>query len=214
MSTVANVEFGPDVIPLGEIFERYPGTAIELERIVPTHGTVVPYFWLRGLSREEVEGLAADPPRGTAIERVDTLDTEHLVRTGLDSDSRRELLVGLVESNLTLVSAHGTADGWQFELRADEHDSITRFRSYCREEGIAFRLVDLHPLRSPNDSDYGLTDKQRVALVLAYERGYYASPSEVTLEELADQLGISRQAVAARLKRGTHRLVGATVAAP
>lgn len=214
MPTVANVEFGPDVVPLGRIFERFPDATIELERIVPTRETVIPYFWLRGLSREEVGTLVADPPRGTAIERVDSLGTEHLVRTGLDPGSRREVLIGLVESNLTLVSAHGTVDGWQFELRADEHDSITRFRSYCRAEGIAFRLVDLHPLRPPNDSDYGLTEKQRVALVLAYERGYYASPSEVGLEEMADQLGISRQAVASRLKRGIHRLLRATIAVP
>lgn len=214
MSTVANVEFESDALPLGRIFERFSGAAIELGRIVPTHETVIPYFWIRGISLEDAEALGTDLPRGTAIERVHSLDDEHLMRTELEPASRGGVLNGLVESELTLVSARGTVGGWQFELRADEHDSITRFQSYCRERGITLRLVDLHPLGPPTGGDYGLTEKQRTALVLAYERGYYATPSEVTLDQLADQMGISRQAVASRLKRGINRLVAATLSAP
>lgn len=214
MSTVANVEFGPEVVLLGEIFERFPGATVELERVVPTRETVMPYFWVRGISRDDAESLDGDSSEGTAIERIDSLDHEHLMRKRWEPGPGRGVLKGLVESNLTLVSARGTNDGWQFELRSDDHGSITRFQSYCREEEIPLQLIDLHSLTSVSDSDYGLTDKQREALILAYERGYYSPPSGVTLEEVADQLGISRQAVASRLKRGTHRLLEATIAVP
>jgi predicted DNA binding protein len=52
-----------------------------------------------------------------------------------------------------------------------------------------------------------LTEPQREALLLAYEQGYYDSPRTTTLADLADQFGISRQAVSNRLKRGTRQLI-------
>jgi len=53
-----------------------------------------------------------------------------------------------------------------------------------------------------------LTDPQREALVLAYERGYFNSPREVTMEELGAELGITQQAVASRLRRGIDQILG------
>ncbi|WP_433629222.1 helix-turn-helix domain-containing protein [Halomicrococcus sp. NG-SE-24] len=54
---------------------------------------------------------------------------------------------------------------------------------------------------------FGLTPEQREALVLALNRGYFATPSEVTLDELADQLGITRQAVSSRVRLGTEKVL-------
>jgi predicted DNA binding protein len=48
-------------------------------------------------------------------------------------------------------------------------------------------------------------------LVLAYERGYFESPHEVTMEELGDELGISQQAIASRLRRGMKQILGNTL---
>jgi predicted DNA binding protein len=212
MSTIADVEFDPGVFLLGVIFERFPGATIELERIVPTGEAVIPYFWVRGVSETEAGTLGRNLPDETVVERVDSIDDEHLVRATWDPVVRRGILQGMIESGLTLVSAVGTADGWRFELRGDEHESITRFQAYCREHDIPLRLTGIHTLGPVRGGDYGLTDKQREALVLAHERGFYDSPREADLEEIAAELGISRQALASRLRRGTRRLLEATVA--
>ncbi|MFB6114249.1 MAG: helix-turn-helix domain-containing protein [Halodesulfurarchaeum sp.] len=45
-----------------------------------------------------------------------------------------------------------------------------------------------------------LTTKQRQALELAIQRGYYGNPRGIELESLADELGISRQALSNRLR--------------
>lgn len=57
-------------------------------------------------------------------------------------------------------------------------------------------------------ADAAITEAQEEALVLAYDREYFDSPREVTLEELADELGISQQAVASRLRRGLRGVLG------
>ena len=46
-----------------------------------------------------------------------------------------------------------------------------------------------------------LTEKQKEALVLAVNRGYYEIDSEVTLQQLADEMGIARSTFGEHLKR-------------
>ena len=49
-------------------------------------------------------------------------------------------------------------------------------------------------------------------MVLAYKRGYFDTPRDVTMEDLGDELGISQQAVASRLNRGISAVLGSTLA--
>lgn len=59
---------------------------------------------------------------------------------------------------------------------------------------LSITLTELHALR-PLEAKQGLTDTQREALILAYERGCFDSPRESTLEEMAEELGISQQSL-------------------
>lgn len=61
-------------------------------------------------------------------------------------------------------------------------------------------------------TEAALTDPQVEVLLLAYDRGYFNSPRDVTMAELGDELGITQQAVASRLRRGIDRILGETLA--
>jgi predicted DNA binding protein len=71
---------------------------------------------------------------------------------------------------------------------------------------------------SPDKSEGGqwnLTDKQRLALMTAYEAGYFTVPRTTSLTDLADGFDITHQAFSRRLMRGldsvlTHTLVAET----
>lgn len=52
-----------------------------------------------------------------------------------------------------------------------------------------------------------LTDKQREALNLAVEYGYYDQPRDATLADLASELDISKSAVSQRLRSAETKLV-------
>ncbi len=54
---------------------------------------------------------------------------------------------------------------------------------------------------------YELTKKQRQAITAAVAAGYYETPREVSLGELADQLQISKSALSQRLKAAESKLV-------
>ncbi|WP_136589839.1 helix-turn-helix domain-containing protein [Salinigranum halophilum] len=55
-------------------------------------------------------------------------------------------------------------------------------------------------------SSQSLRSEQREVLELAVDRGYFETPREVTLDELADQLGVPRSTVSYRLRRATAEL--------
>ena len=59
---------------------------------------------------------------------------------------------------------------------------------------------------SGKDFDF-LTEKQREVLELAVRRGYYEDGSEVTLKQLADQMGIARSTIGEHLKRAESEVV-------
>lgn len=51
------------------------------------------------------------------------------------------------------------------------------------------------------------TEKQREAIEIAFDRGYYATPREAGLEEISQELGISKSAVSQRLRAIESQLV-------
>lgn len=59
-----------------------------------------------------------------------------------------------------------------------------------------------------------LTKKQLVAVELAVAEGYYEEPKETSIAELADTLGISRQAFSHRLSEAESRIFRQVVAQP
>lgn len=197
--------------PLACVFEELPDATVELDRIVPTNGETVPYFWLDDPNLESFDPNAVSHPDLRAISVVETGGEEALVRVEWVPD-RENLLTVLLESPVVLVSAVGTRRRWSFEIRGDDREALASFQSACREAAIPIDLTRLQPLSSPRtDESDVLTPTQREALLLAYERGYFDSPGQISQAELAAELDITRQSVSSRLQRGLRRLVGNTM---
>ncbi|MFB6123324.1 MAG: helix-turn-helix domain-containing protein [Haloferacaceae archaeon] len=105
-----------------------------------------------------------------------------------------------------------SADGRRLELELPDCDSLRELRRACAEEGVDFRVERLY--RTDVDgvgNRCGLTDVQYETLVLAHERGYFATPREATLEELAAETDVSATALGRRLRRAIDRLVTRTL---
>ena len=203
--TVPAAEF-----PLGSIFEKLPGVTVELERLIPHESVTIPYFWVRGTETGDIEA-AFEPHAGvTDIQMVDSVEDEFLMRAewvrGYDG-----LLTALAEANLTVLSGVGTDKGWRFEVRGDTQEAIAAVRTHHQAQDIPIDIAMVHALLPIQGNSYELTETQREALVLAYERGYFNTPREASLEEIAAELGITQQSLSSRLRRGYRRLIQATL---
>lgn len=203
-----------DEFPLTTVFEQLPEATIELDRIVPTSGAVVPYFWIYAENTGDLTNDLSDEIGIDSVQIIDELEEQMFIRIDWNL-THESVLTALINTDVTLLSGRGDPEGWLFEVRASEQQPISAFQTYCKENGIQTELTELHAISSlKSDREYDLTDGQRDALILAYSRGYFDTPREATQEDIADELDISRQAVSSRLQRGIRRLVASTLITP
>jgi len=210
MATVMEFTSPAAEFPLGSVFEELPAAVVELERLIPHESLIIPYFWVRRADTEDIEN-AFEPHEGvTNIRMVDSIENEYLMRAEW-KPAYFGVLSALAKANVVLLSGIGTKEQWRFEVRGESQAAIASFREYCQENEIPITITAVHAMVPIQGDGYELTETQREALVLAYERGYFDTPRECSLEEIAEELGITQQSVSARLRRGHRRLITATL---
>ena len=197
--------------PLSVVFAQLTDATIELDRIVPTSKAIIPYFWIYA---DDTATLTTDLSNDIGIDQVtiiDEVEGQMFVRVDWNLD-HESVLTAIVNTDVTLLSGMGNQEQWTFEVRANEQQELSEFQTYCQKHDIPIKLTQLHALASlKSDREYDLTEGQRKAIILAYSRGYFDAPRTATQDDLADELGITRQAVSSRLQRGLRRLVASTL---
>lgn len=210
MSVVAEFTFPAQALPFGDTLVATPGTEIEVERIVPTQESALPFFWVWGCEPEVFLEDAETEPNVANIELLSELTDGALFQAEWAPNA--ELIQGIKQLNATLIEAVGTADHWRFEVRTQDQSSFNEFQGIFEEEGISIELQRLYDLEQLVEGNYrSVTPEQRETLIAAYQEGYYEQPRQTTQEELGEQFDISHRAVSDRLRRGTQNLIGETL---
>jgi predicted DNA binding protein len=210
MATEATFTVPADQFPLGTVFEQLPDVEVELERIIPARDTVIPYFWVRGTAPDDVEAAFSDHPGVEDIRFIDSVEGDSLLRVEWSADYD-DVLTTLTETNIALIKAVGTSQQWTFDIRGDSRQEVAAFQQRCRELDIPITLTKLHALTPIHSESNAMTDVQQATLRLAYEQGYFNSPRDVTMADLGDELGVTQQAVASRIRRGISAVLGQTL---
>lgn len=205
MGIITSVTIPGEQFVLGRPLRDMADASVVFEQLVPTTGQLLPYLWLYGdVDDGFEESWRTDP----AIDHVETV---------YRSDSRRLLNVewsaetdGFVdclrEEETTVLQASGTGVVWTFELRFGEHDALKAFQQMCHQRGISLTVDRLVTNGATDAPGQRLTNLQRETIELALERGYFDVPRNCTMVDLAEELGISDQAVSARIRRGMKQL--------
>lgn len=207
MSEIAEFRVPSVEFELGRILGVEGTSSIELETLVPVGGASVPLFWIHNSSRDSFLETVQRHPTVRSASEVDVFEDRTLFR--LDWDARRDhVFQGIIENNGQVLSAIGTSETWDFELRFPSHDDLGNCTAHWEDAQIQFELTRVY---NPTDPDvgpwYGLTEAQLEALTLAVRMGYYDIPRRCTTEELAEELAISDQAVTERLRRAIAAFV-------
>ncbi|WP_224270596.1 helix-turn-helix domain-containing protein [Haloprofundus salinisoli] len=210
MTLYAEFALPPDVLPFSSILAATPDVRIELVRVIPTRPDVFPYFRVSGADEDAVVDILSTHD---AFESVDVLgpDGDGTLFRSHWTAAGDELLAGFARLDVALLSATGTPEGWTFKCRAPTREGLSAFQEYCRDHDVPLSLRQLQRLDGAARQSEGLTETQRETLLLAFHRGYFDVPRRTSLDSLADEFDISRQAVADRLRRGYRNLVRRTL---
>jgi len=204
--TVPATEFA-----LAHTLETVPAAEFECERIVKSgEQSIMPLLWVRGTDPETIEDALAADPSVDEVTRLSTFDDEYLYEMEW-IDHVRLLLHMLTNGEATILDAYGRDGRWELRVLYPNRDHFSTTHEFAEDHGMTFDVESIRKMDGEPAGRFGLTDDQYEALVAAADAGYYEVPREVTLEELADELDVSHQALSEQLRRGTGALLEDTL---
>jgi len=213
MAVIGHLRIPAHSFELGRILELEESGTIELEDMVPLGQKAVPFFSVSDKVRESFEENVENHPSVERIIEVTRHDGERLY--SLDWNVGRDVfLQGIVDFRGQLLSATGTANTWEFEIRFPTHEALSDFQEYCSNAHITLEVGRIYnPVRPGTGMWYGVTEPQRETLMRAVQGGYYSIPRRMSTQDLANDLEISDQAVTERLRRAIVTLTENTLIA-
>lgn len=213
MAVIAHLRIPADSFELGRILELEAAGTIELENMVPLGERAIPFFSVSETVRESFESNVETHPSVSRIIEVTSHDGERLY--SLEWEIGRDVFFqGIVELSGQLLSGTGTSSTWEFEIRFPTHEALSEFQDYCKNAHIELEVGRVYnPVRPGTGMWYGVTNPQRETLMRAVQGGYYSIPRQMSTQDLADEFGVSDQAVTERLRRAIITLTENTLIA-
>ena len=205
MSTIAEFRVPAGDFLLAEAFDRLPQLVVRLESSITRS---FPSLWIAGATPVEVEeALGADPSIESHEILVETPD--RILCDFTAAATSRRISDELIEEGGSLLDATGANGWWQVEMRFSDRKSLSTTYDRLTDAGARVEVVRVADLTDEVSTHPRLTPEQREALSAAFERGYFEIPRRISMEELAEELDISHQALSERLRRAYDTLVNA-----
>lgn len=205
MSTIAEFRLPAEDTALSVALEYVPDATVELE---PSVSKTLPCLWISDVSRDAVESALEEDPTVESFELLVETDERMLYDVTFATDAQA-LLDDLLADGGSLLEATATNGWWQIRMRFRDRDDLCRTHDRLVERGVNADLRRVTKLTDDSRSHTRLTPEQQEALSAAFEHGYFEIPRQISMEELAAELGISHQALSERLRRAYETLVDA-----
>lgn len=167
------------------------------------------FIWMSGCDFEEMEA---------AFDADETIESfEFIAESG---DRRLYRLRSIpVPDDLFLVTVffrdHGIAlqeavrdiEGLHLRAQFPDRESLQALLDELDRYDMGGSVEGIYSEDPQGVPDRGLTDRQWEVLRVAAEAGYFETPSEATLEEVAAEFDVSSQAVSTHIRAATRKLV-------
>lgn len=180
---------------------------ISFEAKVPHDSRSTAYVWYHDEDPEPIASSLVDRGVVDAVDIVESYPNDWLAHIEWSRDLW-PFNACVREFNGAILSNEFANGRWKVRLRFPDAEAVSGFNSQCLERGVSLdinRIVEPDTPATPGD--IGITAKQREALELALEHGYFGVPRQVSTSELAGIIGISDQALIERLRRGLNTIL-------
>lgn len=200
-----------DSFALGDTFERVPDVEFDTAPVVAHEaGTAIPLLWASTGDHGAVEDvLQADATTVDACQ-LSSHEEQSLYRVEWQP-AVQSVVEALLGQQGSLLDAHGSRAGWSFRLLFRHRSSVDAVADRCRDLGLDAVVRGPAAKFSTGTT---ISEKQAEALSVALSMGYYAVPRRRTLEDVADEVGVSHQALSERLRRGQQGIIAQLVGTP
>ena len=191
----------PEMIWIGEVSREFPSTTFRVLSAVPSGETG---FGLLEIESDSLPAVIA------AVESRDGITSLRVMqRSGDTAITQFEtdeplLLLSIRESGAPLELPLTIRDGEALVELTASRDRLSEFGTQLETFGMSYTLNQVYDATEQPEL---LTDQQRELLVTAVELGYYDTPRECTLTELADEMELAKSTASVTLHRAEEAVV-------
>lgn len=207
MSLIAEFRVRSSPLVLGETLDAVPDMSLEIVQLTGTEQARPSLFlWATEGDFEAFETAMQDDESVCDIEKTSQFADKRLYRMRVSETAD---LVGYpvwTDVGADKLGARFADGWWHTRMRFPDRDAFSTVRERYASADVGFDLERLYRDSSPRRVE--LTEPQREVLRVAYDLGYFEVPRSVSMDEIAERLDISGQAVSERLRRGHRTLVG------
>ncbi|MXR40331.1 helix-turn-helix domain-containing protein [Halobaculum sp. WSA2] len=193
----------PDDVWVGQVTRSHPEATLSVLSVLPTEGGGVALVSLRD---DDAPTVVRDIDAADGVEEVELQRAAEDVREAIirveTTDPR--LLMPLRDSRLPVEYPVEVTEGTARITVAGSRDRLSAFATALETMGMDYVVDYVHDAIDAEDL---LTDGQRELLVSAIRAGYYDTPRESTLTELADRQGIAKSTASERLHRAEGKVI-------
>ncbi|GAA0204654.1 helix-turn-helix domain-containing protein [Halobaculum roseum] len=193
----------PEDVWVGQVTRSHPDATLSVLSVLPTDRGGVALVALRDDDAPEV---VRDIDAAEGVEEVELQRAAEDVREAIirveTTDPR--LLLPLSDSRLPVEYPVEITEGTARLTVAGARDRLSAFATALETMGMDYVVEYVHDAIDAEDL---LTDGQRDLLGAAIRAGYYDTPRETTLTELADRQGIAKSTASERLHRAEGTVI-------
>ncbi|MDS0261196.1 helix-turn-helix domain-containing protein [Haloarcula sp. S1CR25-12] len=191
----------PEEIWLGELTRSHPETQIRVLAAIPDGLSGVGLIEIAGQTTDSVVAAMRAEDDVTEIEVLQRGDGEALVQF---ETSNPLLLLPARGSSVPLEMPFDIRDGevtWEVTAPTEQ---LSELGTQLDEFGIPFSV---EYIRQETARERLLTDRQREVVEAAVAAGYYDTPRQCSLTELADRIGVAKSTCSNTLHRAEEAIV-------
>jgi predicted DNA binding protein len=191
----------PDSVWISRISSQYPDSLFRVLAAFPDGDHGVALLELSGPDVVEVLSEMDDAESVLSLEPVERDDDSVLVQFETDEPL---LLVTLQEAGLPLEPPLEIVDGSATLEVAAPHEQLSALRDQLDAFGMDFEVGYLY---ESADSERLLTPRQQELLTAAIDAGYYDTPRDCTLTELAEEVDTAKSTLSETLHRAEETAI-------
>lgn len=212
MSVIVEFTLASSAFPFGRSMSGGSGMKASLDRISPLDEGRLPFVWVTDHDLEAYERQLESSDIVASVEMLTRLEDSALYRVEWNTEGET-FLNGVAQTGGTIVEGNGDDESWSFSLRFRNHAALTNFHRFYQNQDFPVHIDRVYAVeeKAERESAFGLTAKQREALAKAVDHGYFSVPRGTQLEEMADEMGISRQALSEHIRRGAEKVLRMSV---
>jgi hypothetical protein len=182
---------------LGDLSAAYPEATFRLTTALEDQSRGVGLCWLTASDPDAVLGGLAERDDVSVVTMLHRTSTEAAVQ--FETDEPLLLWTGLdtgvpVEFPVEIRDARAVVD-------------VVGKPSQLTDFGLRLDSLDVEFVREYTETDEQLTGKQYSLVVTAVELGYYDTPRECSLTDLAEAVGLAKSTVSETLHRAEGKLI-------